>query len=137
MVEMKAVYQGEKHCELTHGPSGSSIETDAPKDNMGRGEKFSPTDLMGAALASCALTTMAIVAEKQNIPIDLTGAKARVLKGMLSDPRRIGSLPLEITMPKGIPLEYRRPLEAAAQGCPVARSLREDLEAPITFIYEG
>ena len=64
MVEMSIVYQGEKHCELTHGPSGSKIETDAPRDNMGRGERFSPTDLMGAALASCVLTTMAIVAER-------------------------------------------------------------------------
>lgn len=136
MVEMKAAYQGEKHCELGHGPSGAKIETDAPKDNLGRGEAFSPTDLVGAALASCALTTMAIFAEKNGIPVELKGAKARVVKGMVSDPRRIGSLPVEISMPKGIPTQFREQLENAAHGCPVARSLHADVQAPISFIYE-
>src|SRR5262245_26719112 len=78
MIEMTALYTGEKHYELTHVPSGSHIETDAPKDNQGRGERFSPTDLMGAALASCILTTMAIMAERDGV--DLKGSKARVVK---------------------------------------------------------
>jgi len=63
MVKMTAEYTGGFHCRLSHGPSGSELETDAPKDNMGKGERFSPTDLVGAALASCILTTLAIVAE--------------------------------------------------------------------------
>lgn len=137
MVEMNVVYQGEKHCELTHGPSGSKIETDAPRDNMGRGERFSPTDLMGAALASCALTTMAIVAEREALPVDLTGARARVIKEMNANPRRVARLPLEITLPKGIPMEHRARIEAAAEGCPVKKSLAAEIETPIRFVYEG
>lgn len=135
MVEMNAVYQGEKHCELTHAPSRSSIETDAPKDNLGRGERFSPTDLVAAALASCALTTMAIFAEREGLEVDITGARARVLKDMTSNPRRIAALPLEITMPSGIPKEYRARLEEVAHGCPVARSLHADVRVPISFVY--
>jgi putative redox protein len=133
MVQMTAVYTGEKHCELRHGPSSSLIETDAPRDNQGRGERFSPTDLVGAALASCVLTTMAIMAEKEGLIIK--GASARVQKEMNSDPRRIARLPLEVTMPSGISSENRTRLEAAAKNCPVARSLSKDVELPMTFIY--
>ena len=135
MVVMQVVYKGEKHCELTHGPSGSVIETDAPKDNNGRGEKFSPTDLMGAALGSCVLTTMAIMAEKDSGTIDLRGARARVVKEMNPNPRRIARLPVEVEMPKGIKPEDRKRLEAAAHTCPVHRSLHPDVQAPITFVY--
>ncbi len=135
MVGMQVVYKGEKHCELTHGPSGSVIETDAPKDNNGRGEKFSPTDLMGAALGSCVLTTMAIMAEKDSGTIDLRGARARVVKEMNPNPRRIARLPVEVEMPKGIKPEDRKRLEAAAHTCPVHRSLHPDVQAPITFVY--
>lgn len=132
-VEMTAVYSGEKHCELHHGPSGSLLETDAPRDNQGRGERFSPTDLVGAALASCALTTMAIMAERDQI--DLRGAKAKVTKVMQPSPRRIGSLPIEITMPAGLKTEDRERLEAAARGCPVARSLSSETDIKMTFVY--
>lgn len=133
MVEMAVVYTGGKHCELRHGPSGSQIETDAPKDNCGKGERFSPTDLMGASLASCILTTMAIHAEREGHALE--GAKARVLKEMNPSPRKISRLPVEVTMPKGIPPESRAKLEAIANQCPVKLSLHPDIEAPIQFVY--
>jgi putative redox protein len=133
MVEIKAVYMGEKHCELTHGPSGTKIQTDAPRDNQGRGESFSPTDLVGAALVSCILTTMAIMAERDGI--DMRGASGRVTKEMNPSPRRIARLPVEVTMPKSLSADDRKRLEAAAHSCPVHRSLAPELEAPITFIY--
>ncbi len=133
MVEMKIRYLGEKHCELTHGPSGSKIETDAPKDNQGRGESFSPTDLMGASLASCVLTTMAIMAERDGI--DLRDAKAVVGKEMHANPRRIARLPLKVWMPKGLTPKDRQRLEAAAHSCPVKRSLHPEIEAEIEFVY--
>ena len=133
MVEMFAEYTGEKHCELTHGPSRSRLETDAPKDNQGRGERFSPTDLMGAALASCVLTTIAIMAEKDGIV--LKGMKARVTKEMHPSPRRIARLPVEVTMPAGVSPRDRARFEAAAHSCPVHKSLSPEVDAPITFNY--
>lgn len=133
MVQMSVTYQGQKHCELTHGPSQSKIETDAPKDNNGLGEKFSPTDLMGAALASCILTTMAIVAERDGI--DMTGATAEVEKHMHTSPRRVARLPVKVTMPKGIPQDHRNKLKNVAEVCPVHKSLHPDIEAPIEIIY--
>lgn len=133
MVHMSVVYEGDKHCQLTHTPSKSTIETDAPKDNNGRGERFSPTDLMGAALGSCILTTMAIFTEKDGV--NLKGARAEVEKEMLADPRRIGTLRVKIHMPAGIPKERRAALDQIAHNCPVGRSLRADLETPIEIIY--
>ena len=135
MVEMSTVYLGEKHCELTHGPSGSRIETDAPKDNLGRGQNFSPTDLRGAALASCVLTTMAIMAERDGL--EIKGTKARVTKDMHQNPRRIARLPLEVWMPAGLSERDRQRLEAAAHACPVKRSLNPEIEVEITFHYES
>ena len=135
MVEMEIIYSGEKHCELTHGPSHSKIETDAPKDNNGRGERFSPTDLVGAALGSCILTTMAIMAERDGGAVDMKGASAKVIKEMQASPRRIAKLSVDITMPKGVPVEQRRRLEAAAHACPVHKSMHPDVQMPITFSY--
>jgi uncharacterized OsmC-like protein len=120
-------------CELTHEPSGSRIATTPPKDNGGDGSTFSPTDLVGAALASCALSTMALVAPKEGLTFG--NASARVVKEMVGPPRRIGSLALEITMPKGTPLEQRARFEEIARGCPVARTLSADCQIPLTFIY--
>ena len=92
---MQASYSGGLHCEVLHMPSQSQIETDAPKDNLGRGERFSPTDLMGAALVSCILTTMAIVAEREGI--HFVGVRASVAKEMVSVPsRKVGSLNVQI-----------------------------------------
>ncbi len=133
MVKITVTYTGGKHCELVHGPSQSVIETDAPKDNAGRGERFSPTDLVGAALASCVLTTMAIVAERDGVKFE--GATAEVTKEMKSDPRRIGQLKVVLQLPASLEEKYRKKMEHVAHTCPVHRSLHPDLEMPIEFNY--
>ena len=133
MVRMTSVYQGKKHCTLEHEPSSSIIETDAPKDNQGLGECFSPTDLVGAALVSCILTTMALVAERDGLNIE--GAGGSVVKEMSANPRRIKSLPVVITMSAALTPPQRQKLESAAKHCPVHASLHPDVEAPITFVY--
>lgn len=132
MVEIKAVYEGQLRCTATHGPSGATLATDAPKDNMGLGEAFSPTDLVATALGTCILTTMGIVAQRNNI--DMNGARARVTKEMVSQPaRRIGALGVEIVMPRALGDDDRQRLEAAAHACPVHRSLHPDVQIPVTF----
>ena len=132
MVRIDAVYEGELHSRLTHAGSGAVIETDAPLDNEGRGEAFSPTDLVAAALASCTLTAMGIVARRRDW--DMKGARARVEKHMVTQPeRRIGRLVVEIEMPAGIPEEGRVILERSAHTCPVDRSLRPELEVDLRF----
>lgn len=121
------------HCKLQHGPSGTRITTEAPKDNGGTGMSFSPTDLVGAALASCTLTTMALVASRENIP--LGDARARVEKRMTPPPRRIAELVLEIDMPAGLSAAQRARMEEAAHTCPVSRSLHPDVKLPMAFHY--
>jgi len=134
MVKMSIIYEGQLHCALTHEPSGSMIQTDAPKDNMGRGEAFSPTDLVAAALGSCMLTVMGIAAARHQI--DLKGTRVAVSKEMITAPvRRIGSISVTLHMPSGIPQEKRSMLEAAAHSCPVHKSLHPDVQTPIEFIY--
>ncbi|MCC7386151.1 MAG: OsmC family protein [Deltaproteobacteria bacterium] len=135
-VEMIVEYTGELRCRAEHGPSGSVLETDAPRDNEGRGELFSPTDLVGAALMTCAMTTMAIKGRKEGI--DFTRAAGRVVKEMTSQgPRKIARLTLEIVMPAGLPPAHRTRLEEIARSCPVALSLAETVEVPMTFSYPG
>ena len=121
------------HCTLEHGPSTTQLSTEAPKDNGGTGMSFSPTDLLAAALASCALTTMALVASREGI--SLGEARARVEKRMTPPPRRVGELVLEIDMPSGLSAAHRARLEEAAHGCPVARSLHPDVKLPVSFRY--
>ena len=134
MVKSTAIYRGNLNCEATHGPSGAKIETDAPTDNKGKGEAFSPTDLVGAALSTCILTTMAIVCERDGV--EFKDARAEVEKVMVDTPKRmIGELRLKITLPNSIPQDYRKKLEHIAHACPVKRSLREDLQVPVEFIY--
>lgn len=134
MVKMSAVYQGEKHCELTHGPSGAKISTDAPKDNNGKGEQFSPTDLLGAATGSCMLTVMAIAAEKDGI--HLTGSRVTVEKEMSLNPRKIAKLNIVLHLPQHVPHEHRKKLETVGLNCPVKLSLHPDLQTPIVFHYD-
>jgi putative redox protein len=132
-VVMSAVTAPAFKTTLEHGPSGSQIATEAPKDNGGTGGSFSPTDLVGAALASCALTTMALVASREGLPFG--EARATVEKRMTPPPRRIGELVLQIQMPAGLPRAHRERLEEVARGCPVARSLHPELKLPMTFTY--
>jgi len=133
-VEVRAVYEGQLRCRLTHGPSGQEFVSDAPVDNQGLGEAFSPTDLVAAALGSCILTTMGIVAERHHI--DVTGATATVLKEMVTQPfRRIGRLTVTIRFSRTYPDDQRQLLERTAMTCPVHRSLHPDVEAPVQFVY--
>ena len=125
MVEMKLVYEGGLHTTASHGPSGAALETDAPVDNQGKGESFSPTDLLATSLASCMLTTMAIVADREGWRID--GALARIEKHMELEPRRrVGRLVVDLEMPSGLPEQARARLEETARGCPVAASLHPE-----------
>ena len=132
-VEITGKYIGNLKTELTHGPSGTLLKTAAPVDNRGDGSSFSPTDLVAAALGSCIVTTMAIVAEREGI--DLTGLSFRLEKHMAANPRRIGAIPVTITMPPGLTAEQRKKLENAALTCPVHKSLAEGLERPVEFVY--
>jgi putative redox protein len=121
-------------CSLTHGPSGAEIQTVPPKDNGGTGDRFSPTDLVGAALASCALTTMAIVAGREGL--SWGNARASVEKRMSGAPRRIAELVVVLEMPREVVKpEHRARLEEVAHTCPVARSLHPDVKVPIEFRY--
>jgi len=134
MVKMNVVYEGNLRCRLTHEQSGSTILTDAPKDNMGKGEAFSPTDLVAAALSSCMATVMGIAANRHNI--DLKGLRIDVTKEMVTVPvRRIGGISIDIHMPKGIPADKRSLLENTAHTCPVHKSLHPDVQTPIHFHY--
>jgi putative redox protein len=122
-------------CKLTHGPSGAMLSTVPPRDNGGDGSSFSPTDMVGAALAACALSTMALVAQREGL--SWGDARASVEKVMTPPPRRIGELPLVIDMPREVRPEHRARLEEAARTCPVVRSLHADVKVPIVFRYPG
>ena len=136
MVEVTVRYTGELHCEATHGPSRSAIATDAPSDNRGKGESFSPTDLVATALATCMSTTMGIAAEDHKI--DLNGLTVRVQKHMSKDaPRRIVGLPSEVHIPLPPDCPQRALLEAAALNCPVHKSLPPEIDRPTRFFWEG
>ena len=119
--------------QLEHGPSGSGLKTAPPKDNGGTGESFSPTDLVGAALVSCALTTMALVAGREGL--SWGDASGTVEKQMTPPPRRIAALTVVLQMPKEVKPEHRARLEEIARGCPVARSLHPDVKVPMEFRY--
>jgi putative redox protein len=134
MVNIQIEYQGDLHCKSVHGPSGTELNTDAPKDNQGRGESFSPTDLVATALGTCILTTMAIAARTLNLNVD--GATASVDKEMTSaPPRRIARLTVRIHVPHPLGSTDREKLERAAHACPVHRSLHPDVEIPIEFTW--
>ncbi|MDA8564267.1 OsmC family protein [Mariniblastus sp.] len=134
MVEINIEYSGDLRCESIHGPSECKLITDAPVDNHGKGESFSPTDLVATALGSCVATIMGIYAQRNDL--DLKGVKIRVEKHMSQDaPRRIARLPVTIQMPAGLDTKHRAALEKAAGHCPVHQSLHPDIDAPLTFQY--
>ncbi|MBL7921278.1 MAG: OsmC family protein [Bacteroidia bacterium] len=128
-------YVGELRTEATHLQSGTVITTDAPKDNHGKGEAFSPTDLVATALASCMTSIMGIVAMKEGITT-VDGTSAEVVKVMYPDPRRIGEIHVKITFPKkNFTDKEKKMYENAALTCPVAKSLHPDIKQIIEFIW--
>lgn len=133
MVEMHISYDGELRCSATHGPSGAVLRTDAPVDNHGKGECFSPTDLLATAALSCMLTIMGIHAQRDGI--DLQGTTGSVSKHMSSDtPRRVARLDISITFGPAVPAASKAALEAAAIGCPVMRSIHPDITVAHEFV---
>jgi len=135
-VRVDVSYEGELHCVAIHGPSGDRMVTDAPVDNHGRGEHFSPTDLVGTALGTCILTILGIAAQERGI--DLRGSKAEVLKEMGAVPRRhIARLAVTLRLPAHLNEKERRVMEAAARTCPVHASLGELTKVELEFVYEA
>lgn len=127
-------YQGQLRTLCTHEGSGETLKTDAPLDNQGKGEFFSPTDLLATALGSCILTLMGIAAQKLNI--DITGAEVIVDKKMTQTlPRRIAELTARVHVPNSFDLPVQAALEKAALGCPVHESLHPDIKQIITFTW--
>ena len=136
MVKVDVEYSGNLHCDATHGPSKSKIPTDAPADNKGKGEAFSPTDLVATALGTCISTTMGIKAEA--LGVDLRGMKVSVEKEMSNDaPRRIVALPSEVHIPLPPDSPHREVLEQTALNCPVHKSLPLEIKRPTKFFWEG
>jgi len=126
-------YKGELRTEAEHLRSGKTIITDAPIDNQGKGEAFSPTDLVATALASCMMTIMGIVAERDGIKLE--GTVAEVEKIMAKNPRRIGEIKIKIKFSQKLNRDEREKLERAAKTCPVSGSLNENLKETFEFIY--
>jgi len=133
MVTSKVVYEGNLRVRNTHLKSEDTFLTDAPTDNNGKGEAFSPTDVVATALASCMLTIMGILAEREHI--DLVGTEANVTKTMASNPRRISKIEVQFTFPKNYDDSTKKKLENAALTCPVHHSLHPDIDKDIQFIY--
>ena len=128
-------YIGELRTEAVHLGSGSTLLSDAPKDNHGRGEAFSPTDLVATALASCMMSVMGIVAKREGIT-SIDGATAEVTKVMYAEPRRIGEVHVRITMPgRGFSDKEKKIYENAAYTCPVAKSIHPDIKQVVEFVW--
>ena len=136
MVEISVRYTGDLHCAAKHGPSQSEIATDAPLDNKGKGESFSPTDLVATALGSCMATTVGIAAQEHGL--DLKGMTIKVSKHMSKDaPRRIVALPSEVHFPLPPVTPQRALLENVVLNCPVHKSLPPEIERPTKFFWDG
>ena len=133
MSQSNIVYKDNLRTEAVHLSSGEAIITDAPVDNNGKGEAFSPTDLVAAALGSCMITIMGIAAQKHNI--DISGTSASVKKIMGSNPRKIDEVVIDISMSNHLNENDRKRLERAALSCPVHKSLHPDLIKKISFSY--
>lgn len=129
----KITYTGELHCEAVHLKSGKSLVTDAPVDNNGKGEAFSPTDLMSTSLGLCMVTIMGIKA--RSMDLDLEGTEIEVEKVMASNPRRISEIGLTIRIPHRFGEETERVIEAAGRACPVAKSLHPDVVQSVQFVW--
>jgi len=125
------IYTGNLRCEAQHIQSGTIIESDAPLDNRGKGEKFSPTDLLCVSLATCMLTTMAIKAGE--LQVDITTAKADVIKHMFSNPRRVGKIEVVLNLPSNGNENDRKILEKTGDNCPVMKSIHPEIELMIQY----
>jgi len=130
----EVIYKGQLRSECTHLQSGTKIVTDAPTDNFGKGEAFSPTDLVATALASCMITTVGVITRLENIILD--GSKLTVKKIMESNPRRIAAIHIDIEINNSnLTEEQKKRIEEIAQNCPVAKSLHPDLIQKVNFTY--
>jgi uncharacterized OsmC-like protein len=135
MSQFTIEYTGDLHCQAIHGPSGAVIETDAPVDNQGKGEAFSPTDLAATSLGLCMMTVMGIAAKARDI--NLMGSGMTVRKIMASDtPRRIARIEVDVTIPLPSDHPHRDLLENTGRSCPVALSLHPAIEQKITFHWQ-
>lgn len=124
-------YTGNLRCEATHIQSNSTIETDAPTDNRGKGERFSPTDMLCVSLATCMLTTMGIKAADMQAHIE--GATAEVTKTMASDPRRVAAIDVRVKLPAQEDVKSHAILERVGNTCPVARSIHPDIKLMLEY----
>ncbi len=132
MATISAKYLGDLRVECVHEQSGATLVTDAPRDNNGKGEAFSPTDLCATALASCAMTIIGIYGKHHNV--DVTGATMEITKTMSANPRRIGKLEVVFNMPdRDYSEKEKAMIERAAHTCPVHLSLHPDVEQVFTF----
>jgi hypothetical protein len=133
MATVETIYMGGLRTEATHVQSGTKIVTDAPTDNHGKGESFSPTDLVSAALGSCMMTLMGIAADTHGINVD--GTRLSITKVMAADPRRIGEIVIDVHFPSAYEPKQRKLLENAAATCPVAKTLHPDCKQTIRYFY--
>ena len=132
MVKITGEYHGDLHCTARHEPSGNTLDTDAPKDNQGRGAAFSPTDLTATSLGTCIATTMAIIARKHGV--ELRGLRYEVTKEMSADaPRRIVRLSTQLWLPIPESHPLAKALAAISANCPVHHSLHPSIERPVVF----
>ena len=129
----KIIYKGTLRCEVTHLQSGSIIETDAPTDNRGKGERFSPTDLLCVSLGTCIVTTIGIKGE--DMGLDLTNTAVEITKHMLPEPRRVGKIEIKLFFEKSLMLQEKDKiiLERTGNNCPVAKSLHPDMEVNVEY----
>ncbi|MCA1752214.1 MAG: OsmC family protein [Cryomorphaceae bacterium] len=135
MTTANVKYDGNLRTVCTHLKSGREIITDAPVDNNGNGDAFSPTDLTATSLASCMITVMGIAARQRDI--EFSGARAEVTKVMLSDPRRIGKIQIVMKIPDhGYTDKTREILKNTARTCPVAKSLHPEIEVDLSFVFD-
>jgi putative redox protein len=135
MVEIKLSYEGDLHCSAVHTPSGNTLVTDAPLDNNGRGQAFSPTDLLATALGSCMATVIGILAKRKELAVE--GMTVTVRKFMSDDqPRRVIRLELDLQIPLPASHPDRKLLESAARGCPVHHSIHPDIEVVMNWLWQ-
>ena len=133
-VRIDCEYLGDLRVRATHAPSGTVLLTDAPVDNHGKGESFSPTDLTATSLATCVMTILGIQAK--GLGLDFRGLRVEVEKHMTAQPpRRIAKLEATVHMPAGVPEDLRERLVRAANACPVKQSLHPDVEIALTWVW--